>query len=156
MPLSCCGPIPVSGTQRVSHYTLPLLKHLCQIILCHCIALMSRLAPGADPVIALEEFSMISLHGVSQMEVSREEGASWSELITLALKQDPRLFSCFPVKERDSMEFCSEFLKEKFVATTPGKAFGKSFDTWIRLSYATSMENIEEAMKRLKDFIGSH
>lgn len=67
-------------------------------------SLMSHVAPGVDPVIALEEFSMVSLHGVSQMEVAREEGASWSELITLALKQDPRLFSCFPVKERDSME----------------------------------------------------
>jgi len=54
---------------------------------------------------------------------------------------------------RDSMEFCSSFLREKYVAATPGSAFGKSFNTWIRLSYATSRENISEAMKRLAEFV---
>ncbi len=62
-------------------------------------------------------------------------------------------FYMFVNVEEDSMKFCEEFLKEKFVATTPGKAFGKSYNTWIRLSYATNKENIEEAMKRLSEFI---
>ncbi len=62
-------------------------------------------------------------------------------------------FYMFVNVERDSMEFCEKFLKEKYVAATPGSAFGKSFTTWIRLSYATSRENIVEAMKRLEEFV---
>ncbi len=62
-------------------------------------------------------------------------------------------FYMFVNVNKDSMEFCEKFLKEKYVATTPGKAFGNSYSTWIRLSYATSRENIEEAMNRLAEFI---
>ncbi len=93
---------------------------------------------------------------VREFRKRRDAMMKWLDDIGLDYAPPRGAFYMFVNVERDSMEFCSEFLKEKFVATTPGKAFGKSFDTWIRLSYATSMENIEEAMKRLKDFIGSH
>ncbi len=53
----------------------------------------------------------------------------------------------------DSMKFCEEFLKKEYVATTPGSAFGKAFTTWVRLSYATSRENIAEAINRLERFL---
>ncbi len=64
-------------------------------------------------------------------------------------------FYMFVNVEKDSVEFCEKFLKEKYVAATPGKAFGKSFATWIRLSYATSRDNIVEAMERLSEFLQS-
>ena len=53
----------------------------------------------------------------------------------------------------DSMDFSERFLKERYVATTPGAAFGKSYGTWVRVSYATSRENIKEMLKRLENFI---
>jgi aspartate aminotransferase len=53
----------------------------------------------------------------------------------------------------DSMKFCEEFLQKEYVATTPGTAFGKSFTTWVRLSYATSRKNIAEAINRLERFL---
>jgi len=54
----------------------------------------------------------------------------------------------------DSLDFCERFLRESYVATTPGAAFGKSYNSWVRLSYATSRSNIEEMLRRLKNFIG--
>jgi type II secretory ATPase GspE/PulE/Tfp pilus assembly ATPase PilB-like protein len=36
--------------------------------------------------------------------VSRQEGATWSELIALALRQEPALLACYPLKERSSTE----------------------------------------------------
>lgn len=56
---------------------------------------------------------------------------------------------------KESFEFCEEFLKKKFVALTPGKAFGRKFSTWVRLSYATSRENIAEFLKRFEEFLYS-
>lgn len=49
-----------------------------------------------------------------------------------------------------SKEFCSLLLDKAKVATVPGFAFG--MDDRIRISYATSMQNIDEGVKRIKEF----
>jgi len=53
----------------------------------------------------------------------------------------------------DSLNFCKILLDEANVAAVPGIAFGK--EGCVRLSYATSMENIEKSLERIKDFINS-
>ena len=50
-------------------------------------------------------------------------------------------------------EFCERFLMEKKVAIVPGSAFGKGGAGHVRISYAASLENIQEAMRRLKEFV---
>lgn len=52
-----------------------------------------------------------------------------------------------------SEEFCERFLTEKKVAIVPGNAFGKCGEGFVRISYAASMENINEALIRLKQFV---
>ncbi|MDP6035722.1 MAG: pyridoxal phosphate-dependent aminotransferase [Verrucomicrobiota bacterium] len=52
-----------------------------------------------------------------------------------------------------SAEFCEKLLAEQKVAAVPGVAFGS--DSFIRLSYATSMENIEKGLDRLEAFVKS-
>ncbi len=66
--------------------------------------ILGRLARAFKPTVALEEYSLLAVEGASQMEVSRERDATWPELITLALKQEPALFAIFPIRERRSME----------------------------------------------------
>ena len=51
----------------------------------------------------------------------------------------------------DSVTFCTEFLKQFFVGCIPGSAFGD--DRYIRLSFATSLENIKEGLQRLEKFV---
>ena len=41
-------------------------------------------------------------------------------------------------------------LKEAHVAVTPGIAFGSSGEDFIRISYATSIDRIREALERLE------
>ncbi len=50
-----------------------------------------------------------------------------------------------------SVEFCARLLDEEKVAAVPGIAFGA--DDYIRLSYATSMTNIEKGLDRLERFV---
>lgn len=50
-----------------------------------------------------------------------------------------------------SVEFCARLLDEEKVAAVPGIAFGA--DDYIRLSYATSMANIEKGLDRLERFV---
>lgn len=52
-----------------------------------------------------------------------------------------------------SVDFCNALLEEKQMATVPGLAFGT--DDHIRLSYATSLKNIETGLKRLEEFVES-
>jgi aspartate aminotransferase len=49
-----------------------------------------------------------------------------------------------------STEFCSRLLEKEKVAAVPGIAFGA--DEYIRLSYATSMQQIEKGLERLDRF----
>lgn len=52
-----------------------------------------------------------------------------------------------------STEFCARLLEAEKVAAVPGIAFGA--DDYIRLSYATSMENIEKGLDRMETFCRS-
>ena len=56
------------------------------------------------------------------------------------------------VKINNSIEFAKVLLEEEKVAVIPGAAFG--LENFIRLSYATSMEVIEEGLDRIKSFLG--
>jgi aminotransferase len=53
-----------------------------------------------------------------------------------------------------SLEFASELLKKEKVAVVPGTAFGPSGEGYIRISYASSMDNLKEAAERMKRFLG--
>jgi len=50
-----------------------------------------------------------------------------------------------------STEFCGKLLEQEKVAAVPGIAFGA--DDYIRISYATSMANIEKGLDRLEKFV---
>ena len=52
-----------------------------------------------------------------------------------------------------STEFAKRLLMEHRVAVVPGCAFGKSGEGYVRCSYATSMEGIREALKRMEAFM---
>lgn len=53
-----------------------------------------------------------------------------------------------------SKDFALKLLHEEKVAAVPGTAFGDCGEGFLRCAYATSMDNIKEAMARLKRFTG--
>lgn len=53
----------------------------------------------------------------------------------------------------DGDEFADRLLKEKYVACIPGSKLGNACKNFIRLSYATSEENIREGLKRIDEFV---
>lgn len=52
-------------------------------------------------------------------------------------------------------EFAERLLKEKHVAVVPGDSFGKAGKYHVRISYATGMNQLTEAMKRIGEFTAS-
>lgn len=99
----------------------------------------------------VEEFDRRRRYMVS--ELNSIEGVSCTKP-TGAFYVFPRIDSFFGKSVsnsiiKNSSDLCMYLLKEALVATVPGSAFGD--DRYIRLSYATSMENIKKGMERIRE-----
>ncbi len=70
---------------------------------------------------------------------------------------EPRgAFYAFPKIAASGMDdgtFAEKLLKEEHVAVVPGDAFGVGGEGFVRCSYATSYEKIEEALHRIEKFM---
>ncbi len=62
-------------------------------------------------------------------------------------------FPCIKSTGMSSEEFCEKLLYSKKVAVVPGTAFGDSGEGFIRASYCYSVEHINEALKRIEEFL---
>lgn len=54
-----------------------------------------------------------------------------------------------------SRDFAIRLLREKHTVVVPGTGFGEGGEGFVRLSYATSEENIREGLKRIREFVDS-
>ena len=52
-----------------------------------------------------------------------------------------------------SMEFSTKLLEEKYVATVPAVGLDDQTGKYVRISYATSEDNIKEGLKRMKEMV---
>ena len=91
-------------------------------------------------------------------EYDRRRRLFVSELERLGLPcfEPKGAFYAFPSIEGTGLtseEFAEELLKEQRVAAVPGNAFGESGEGFLRCSYATSREEILEAVDRIERFL---
>ena len=63
------------------------------------------------------------------------------------------IFPCIASTGLTSAQFCERFLMEQHVAAIPGNAFGAGGEGFVRMCYASSMQNLSEAMDRLERFM---
>ena len=52
-----------------------------------------------------------------------------------------------------SLEFCNQLLDAENLALVPGDAFGSEGEGYVRISYAYSLDEIKEAIRRLESFL---
>jgi len=65
------------------------------------------------------------------------------------------MFPCIKSTGLSSAEFCEKFLLSEKVAVIPGNAFGLGGEGFVRICYASSMENISIALERMGRFVKS-
>jgi aminotransferase len=65
-------------------------------------------------------------------------------------------FPSIEITGMTSDEFAEKLLMEEKVAVVPGSAFGSCGEGYIRCCYATSLLEIEEAMRRMGKFVERH
>ena len=101
-----------------------------------------------------------------QIEMMRDEYNRRRRYVVKALNEmgltcfEPRgAFYVFPsiqISGLTSSEFCERLLREKEVAIIPGSAFGASGEGYARISYAYSVDHLQTAMKRIREFLKEH
>ena len=105
-------------------------------------------------------------HCDDQIEMMRDEYNRRRRYVVKALNEmgltcfEPRgAFYVFPsiqISGLTSSEFCEQLLREKEVAIIPGSAFGASGEGYARISYAYSVDHLQTAMKRIREFLTEH
>ena len=101
-----------------------------------------------------------------QIEMMRDEYNRRRRYVVKSLNDmgltcfEPRgAFYVFPsiqIRGLTSSEFCEQLLREKEVAIIPGSAFGASGEGYARISYAYSVDHLQTAMKRIREFLHEH
>ena len=74
----------------------------------------------------------------------------------ISCKKSPGSFYAFPnIKAfgKTSLEFAEELVREAGVVAVPGSAFGKMGEGYMRFVFASSDENLEEAVRRIRSHV---
>jgi len=136
-----CGPAKaIAAMTKIHQYTM-----LC--------------APITSQMAAIEALRG-NLHDVGEMkkEYMRRRRFVVSRLNEMGLDchMPEGAFYVFPsIKKfsKSSLEFATDLLNKKKVALVPGVAFGDSTEGFVRISYASSYENLKEALLRIESYL---
>ena len=158
--------IVVNGFSKAYSMTGWRLGYLCapaeaitQLVKLHQFGIMS--APTTSQYAAIEALK----EGDRDIETMRADYDRRRRFLVHGLREaglecyEPKgafyVFPCIKSTGMTSDEFCEKFLLSERVAAIPGTAFGPGGEGFVRMCYATSMDDLNEAMVRLKRFLGS-
>ncbi|MDO8662109.1 MAG: aminotransferase class I/II-fold pyridoxal phosphate-dependent enzyme [Candidatus Omnitrophota bacterium] len=136
-----CGPKEIiAGMTKIHQYTIM------------CVPITSQMA-AAEALVS----------GKKSVEEMKREYRRRREFVVEELNQagltcnkPDGAFYAFPSIKKtglSSLEFSQNLLKEEKVAVVPGTAFGSCGEGYLRISYASSMDNLKEALRRIKKFL---
>ena len=158
--------IVVNGFSKAYSMTGWRLGYLCappeaitQLVKLHQFGIMS--APTTSQYAAIEALK----EGDRDIETMRADYDRRRRFLVHGLREaglecyEPKgafyVFPCIKSTGMTSDEFCEKFLLAERVAAIPGTAFGPGGEGFVRMCYATSMDDLNEALVRLKRFLGS-
>ena len=130
----------IQGLLRIHQYTIMSAPTIAQF------AALEALTNGSKYVTEMQEEydrrRRLIVNGLNQLGLSTFEphGAFYA-------------FPSIAVTGMDDETFSQKLLDEERVAVVPGSAFGSGGEGFVRCSYATAYEKIEEALARLENFM---
>jgi aminotransferase len=136
-----CGPEEIiAGMTKIHQYTIM------------CVPITSQMAAAEALVSGKKSVEEMKREYRRRREFVVEE----LNRIGLVCSKPEGAFYVFPSIKKtglSSLEFSQQLLKEEKVAVVPGTAFGLGAEGYIRISYASSLENLKEALSRINNFL---
>ena len=136
-----CGPKDlISAMTKIHQYTIMCVSITSQMAACEALVTGRR---------SVEEMKR-------EYKRRREFVIEGLNRIGLICHKPQGAFYAFPsIKNTglNCLEFAQQLLKKQKVAVVPGTAFGKGLDDYIRISYASSFDNLKEAISRMNSFL---
>jgi aminotransferase len=139
-----CGPADIiKGMVRIHQYTIMSAPTIAQ-------------DAGLEALINGEKYV---LEMVAEFDRRRKLIVGGLNKLGLTTFEPRGAFYAFPKIAASGMDdeaFAEKLLLEEHVAVVPGNAFGKGGEGFVRCSYATAYEKIEEALRRMEKFMNRH
>lgn len=136
-----CGPADIIGAMtKIHQYTMMCVPIMSQF------AALEALKTGDGPVAGMKR----------EYRRRRELVISRLNEMGLSCHKPEGAFYAFPsIKSTglSSMDFSKELLKREKVAVVPGTAFGESGEGYVRISYASGIDKLKEALDRIERFL---
>ena len=117
------------------------------------------------PIVSQEAALEALRNGRADMEEMREQYRLRRNFLVHSFRAmglpcfEPRgafyLFPSIKSTGKSSHDFAFSLLKAQEVAVVPGTAFGASGEGYVRCSYATGMDQLQIAVERIAEFVGS-
>lgn len=135
-----CGPKDViAGMTKIHQYTIMCVPTPSQMAACE--ALVSGRRSVEEMKREYKRRREFVIDGLNRLGLvcQKPEGAFYA-------------FPCIKKSGLSALEFAKRLLKEQKVAVVPGNAFGP-FSDFVRISYASSLDNLKEALARIEVFL---
>lgn len=139
-----CGPeLIIAAMIKIHQYTM-----LCAPIMSQMAAIEALRNASADVREMVAEYNRrrrFIVHALNQAGLSCHlpEGAFYA-------------FPSIAATGMDGTTFATRLLQEERVAVVPGRAFGPGGTQFVRLAYAASFSNLQEAARRIARFVARH
>ncbi|HPL82806.1 MAG TPA: aminotransferase class I/II-fold pyridoxal phosphate-dependent enzyme [Candidatus Omnitrophota bacterium] len=136
-----CGPKEIiGGMTKIHQYTIMCVSITSQMAACEALHIGKK---------SVEEMKR-------EYRRRREFIIEGLNDIGLTCHKPQGAFYAFPSIKKtglNSLDFAQKLLQEEKVAVVPGTAFGEDFKDYIRISYASSFDNLKEALRRIGAFL---
>ena len=109
----------------------------------------SCITPMLDAFKQRHDFVVNAFNSIEGINCIKAQGAFYS--FPYAKKAINKLHKLGKIKIANDIAFCDYLLDIKGVAVVPGSAFGA--EGYFRISFATSMDNLKEALLRIKEAV---
>lgn len=136
-----CGPKEIiQAMTKIHQYTIMCAPIMSQMAACE--ALVGPRKPIEDmkrEYLRRREFVVTRLNEIG-LTCHKPDGAFYA-------------FPSIKATGLNSVDFASKLLKKKKVAVVPGTAFGPEGEGYVRISYASSFDQLKEALNRIEEFL---
>jgi aminotransferase len=136
-----CGPKDIiAGMTKIHQYTIMCVPITSQMAACE--ALITGRKSVEEMKREYKRRRQLVIQGLNDIGLSchNPEGAFYA-------------FPSIKSTGMKAMDFAKGLLEKEKVAVVPGCAFGKEYEDHIRISYASSYQNLKEALSRMQRFI---